>query len=284
MLDNPIYLANLSTPNVPIVLPTAEKTTATEPSLPRFATTTVWGIDYACVTMSQTLSMIDAMIARKKPSTIVTANLNYSMLCDSQPRLREFTKRAELVLCDGMPILWRSRFNAIALPERVAGSDLIYRIAELAAKKGYRLFLMGGDEGVAEQAAKRLVELNPGLEIAGVACPPFRKLSQSETMALTNQVRQAKTDILLVAFGQPKGEYWIEENAAECNAAVNIQLGASFDFIVGKAKRAPVWMQILGLEWLYRAAHDPKRLVPRYAKNAWHLCKVIRRDLLQATR
>ncbi len=252
------------------------------PLLP-LPTSRVWGIDYSVVNMTQTLQYIDKLIARRVPTTVITSNLNYAMLNAEHPKLEKFTNKCPLVICDGMPIFWRSKLNETKLPERIAGADLIFELAAHSARKGHRIFLMGGAEGVALKAAKRLGELYPGVKIAGVECPPFRPLSDIEHEQLLSRIRDAKPDILLIAFGQPKGEFWIDDNMEKLAVPVSIQLGASFDFIVGSAKRAPVWIQKMGFEWLYRTYHDPKRLVPRYAKNAWFLLKSIRRDLLDAT-
>lgn len=257
---------------------------ASQTPLPSLAKSRIWGVDFAQVDMAETLDFIDQIIARRVPEYAITANLNYAMLCDKLPRLAEFTKKSALVLCDGMPILWRSKLNGVKLPERVAGADLIFSLAQRCEEKGHRLFLMGGAEGVAEQAAKKLLELYPKLVIVGVECPPFRELSPTEHSQLCRRIQNAKPDVLLIAFGQPKGEFWIEENHQSLSVPLSIQLGASFDFIVGTAKRAPAILQKLGLEWLYRACHDPKRLFPRYAANGWFLLKALRRDLLDFTR
>jgi N-acetylglucosaminyldiphosphoundecaprenol N-acetyl-beta-D-mannosaminyltransferase len=252
--------------------------------LPGLETSKVWGVEFSQLTMAQTLDFVDCLVHRRIPEYLITANLNYLMLCDESQRLAEFTRKAAVVLCDGMPILWRSKLNESQLPTRVAGADLIFSLAQRCAEKGHRLFLMGGAEGVAQQAAEKLVELYPKLKIAGVECPPFRQLSTVEHEALCRRIKKSKADVLLVAFGQPKGEFWIEENYQALGVAVSIQLGASFDFIVGTACRAPMILQKIGLEWLYRMVHDPKRLLPRYARNAVFLMKAIRRDLLAATR
>ncbi len=252
--------------------------------LPSLETTHVWGIDYSVVNMPQTLEFVDKAIQRREPLYAITANANYAMLCGESPRLTDFTKRCPLVLCDGMPVLWRSRLSQKPLPERVAGADLIYALAERGARRGHRIFLMGGADGVAQAAADRLQELYPRLIIAGVECPPFRQASVAEHEELCQRIRDAKPDILLVALGQPKGEFWIEENYQDLGVPLSIQLGASFDFIVGKAKRAPEWIQRIGMEWLFRTVSDPRRLLPRYAKNAWFLFQAIRGEILNATR
>ncbi len=253
-------------------------------SLPSLKKSKVWGVDFSHLNMPQTLEYIDRIIQRRVPAYLITANLNYLMLCDQSPRLAQFTRKAAVVLCDGMPILWRSKLNQDKLPDRVAGADLIFSLAERCAEQRHRLFLMGGSEGVAQSAAERLCQMYPKLQIAGVECPPFRKLSHDEQASLCARIKDSKADVLLVAFGQPKGEFWIEENYQTLGVPISIQLGASFDFIVGTSRRAPLVLQRLGLEWLYRMLNDPKRLVPRYASNALFLLKSIRRDLLEATR
>jgi len=284
--NNTDYNNTVSPIGVPVVyIPRQQTTTQVVPpkTLLPLPVSHVWGIDYSVVDMQQTLNYIDQLIERRKPSTVITSNLNYAMLCDDNPRLAEFTRKCPVVLCDGMPVFWRSLLNKTKLPGRVAGADLILELAAHSAKKGHRVFLMGGTEGIASQASERLRSLHSRLQIVGVECPPFRPLNAIEHEQLLDRIRKAKPDILLVAFGQPKGEFWIEENSEKLGIPVCIQLGASFDFIAGNSKRAPVWLQKMGLEWAYRASYDPKRLLPRYAKNIWFLFKSIRRELLEVT-
>lgn len=249
-------------------------------ALPQLKTSRIWGIDYHAVDMQDALLFLEAWIRRRIPGYAITSNLNYSMLCRHESRLSKFTERAALVLCDGMPILWRSFANVQKLPERVAGSDLIYRLAELCQANGFRLYLYGAAPGIADKTAEVLLSKYPKLKIAGVQCPPFHATSSAEIQASLQKIKAAKPDVLLVALGQPKGEYWIEDHYQELGVPMSIQVGASFDFVAGKAKRAPVMFQKTGLEWLYRALHDPRRLVPRYTKNLLYLLRVIRRDLI----
>ncbi|MCU0707404.1 MAG: WecB/TagA/CpsF family glycosyltransferase [Pirellula sp.] len=228
--------------------------------------------------MSESLDAIERWVERGVPGYAITANLNYAMLCDRDPRLKELTRKAALVLCDGMPIYWRSRWNACKLPERVAGSDLIYRLAERCAEKGLSIYFYGAAEGIAQRTAEKLTELYPRLRVAGWQSPPFGATSVEEMQQSLDHIRQAKPDILLVALGQPKGEYWIQYHYRSLNVPLSIQVGASFDFVAGVWQRAPLFFQRTGLEWLYRACSDPKRLVPRYAKNIAFLVKALRRD------
>jgi N-acetylglucosaminyldiphosphoundecaprenol N-acetyl-beta-D-mannosaminyltransferase len=244
-------------------------------------TTCIWGLDYHAIDMEQTIDHLVKIMVARHPSYVVTANLNYAMLCSKNPRLAAFTQKSALTLCDGMPILWRSKFNAKKLPERVAGADLIYRLTERCANKKLRVYFYGAAEGVAEKAAAELKKLYPKLIIAGVQCPPFRACSSEEIRGQIARIKQAKPDLLLVALGQPKGEYWIEEHLEELAVPLTIQLGASFDFVAGNSIRAPRYLQMIGLEWLHRMFKDPFRLTPRYFFNLLFLVKAIRRELIE---
>ena len=172
-------------------------------------------------------------------------------------------------MADGKPLVWASRMQGTPLPERVAGSDLIFHLCEEAAE-GFRVFLLGGGEGVAEQAAQRLVERYPGLQIVGTECPPFRELTPDEEAALLDRIRRAAPDLLFVAFGQPKGERWIIRHLEGLGVPVSVQVGASLDFAAGRVRR-PRWMQKSGLEWVFRLSLEPQRLAGRYARNAWFI-------------
>lgn len=242
-------------------------------------TTNVWDTPFSVIDMAGTLKLADDIIRARKPEYFVTANLNYLMLIESCPQLVEINRRAAAVLADGHPIVLRSRLGIDPLPCRVAGSDLILELARLSAERGHRMFLLGAAEGVAAQAAAELRSRNPQLQIVGTYSPPFRPLTSAETDDMIVQVNRSGADILLVAFGQPKGELWIYENLPKLQVPLSIQLGASFDFLAGTAKRAPKAWQRLGLEWLYRALSDPKRLGPRYAANIAFLIRQIGADV-----
>lgn len=225
--------------------------------------------------MAEAIGGIGEMIAEGTPRYVITANLNYLMLADQDTELSPVTCQASMILADGQPLVWRSRLagTCAALPERVAGSELIYRLAQEAAERGWRIFFLGGEPGVARCCADRLAALYPGLRVAGVDSPPYRPLSDDEQRQLHDRIRQSRADVLLVAFGQPKGEKWIHRHHHQLGVPVSMQVGASFDFVAGRARRAPRCLQRLGLEWLYRLASDPRRLLPRYARNAWFLLR-----------
>ena len=172
-----------------------------------------------------------------------------------------------LVLPDGMPLVWISRLLGKPLKERVSGADLVPQLAELSAKKGYGIYLLGGKPGVAERATKVLQAKYPGVNIVGHHAPPLADLERMDHGDALDRIRAAKPDILLVAFGNPKQEKWIRMHAKRSGVPVSIGIGGSMDMLVGDVQRAPVWMQRSGLEWLGRCLQEPARLFPRYARN-----------------
>ncbi|OYP28381.1 WecB/TagA/CpsF family glycosyltransferase [Rhodopirellula sp. MGV] len=264
-------------PYVPVVLP-PQPTKNTPNALPPLDRTVVWDVPFDRVTLKQSVQRIEELVRRGEPSYVITANLNYVMLHEQESDLQAITGDADLILADGQPIVWRSKLGPNPLPERVAGSELIFKLAQAASQNRWGIYFLGGAEGVAETCAKRLARDYPGMRIAGIESPPFRELSQAEQEAQENRIRDSKAEILLVAFGQPKGERWIHEHYRRLGVPVSIQLGASFDFIAGTAKRAPKAWQKIGAEWAYRMLSDPKRLVPRYASNAMFLAGSLVKD------
>ena len=251
---------------------------STETGMP-VETVNVFGLPLAVVTGDETLVAIANKIASGEPGYFITANLHYARLTSLHEDLPSLNSAADFVVADGMPLVWYSHWCGTPLPERVTGSDMIYRISEQAAELGHQIFFLGGAPGVADEAASKLCELNPNLQIAGVETPPFRPLSEEENTQLIGRIRDANTDILFVALGQPKGERWIADNLQELAIPVCVQLGASFDFVAGRIKRAPKFYQRTGLEWAYRLFKEPKRMFPRYGGDAWFLLKCMASDV-----
>ncbi len=241
----------------------------------------LWGVPFASLTLAGTTTAIAELVEAGRPSLIITANTHYVMITEEHPDLREINAAAALILADGAPVVWASRWAGTPLPERVAGSDLIFELSRMAAARGYRLFFLGGAEGVADEAARRLAARYPGLQVVGTECPPFREPTPEEEAALADRIRAARPDILLVAFGQPKGERWIFRNLQRLEVPVCIQVGASLDFAAARIRRAPRWMQKIGLEWAFRLGLEPRRLFRRYARNGWFLVRSAAKSLRQ---
>lgn len=240
----------------------------------------IWGVPFAPMTLEETVNAIDALIEERRPSYFITANLHYVMLTRDHPDLGPINERAAFILADGAPVVWAARKRPTPLPERVAGSDLIFHLCDLSARKGRRLFFLGAPEGVAEEAADKLRERYPGLQVVGTECPPFRKPTDEEHEQLLDRIRATNPDILFVAFGQPKGERWIFANHERLGVPVCVQVGASLEFAAGRFARAPRWMQRTGLEWAFRLLQEPRRLFSRYARNAGFMGRMIVHDLL----
>ena len=244
----------------------------------------IWGIPLARLSYEQTLDVVDDLIARGDPAFFITANLHYAMLTARDRRLAEANDRAAFLVADGMPMVWHSRLVRRPLPERVAGADLIYVLCRRAAAQGHTVFLLGGGPGVAEEAAERLVARYPALKIVGLEAPELDEMSCQEHQELVDRIRKAGPDLLLVAFGQPKGELWLAANYRKLGVPACVQLGASFDFVAGRVRRAPQWVQRTGAEWLYRIAREPGRMIPRYAADAAFLFRTVARDVLAQLR
>jgi N-acetylglucosaminyldiphosphoundecaprenol N-acetyl-beta-D-mannosaminyltransferase len=242
----------------------------------------VWGLPLARFTFEQTLDEVDRLIAAGAPHFVITANVHYAMLTESDPRLRAVNEQAALVVADGMPLVWASRWNGSPLPGRVTGADLFPALCQRAAQRGHRVFLLGAAPGVAVEAAAILCARYPGLQVVGIAVPPFRPLSEEENDELIATIRAARADLLFAAFNQPSGECWLAENCAAMEVPVSVQVGGSLNFITGRVNRAPRWVQRIGAEWLYRLWREPIRLCGRYARNLAFLARMVARDLASA--
>jgi N-acetylglucosaminyldiphosphoundecaprenol N-acetyl-beta-D-mannosaminyltransferase len=240
----------------------------------------VWGLPLTPITFGETLELVDKLIQAGKPQYFITANLHYAMLTSQESRLKEVNDKAAFIVADGMPLVWASRWRSQRLPQRVAGADLVPALCEQAARRGQRVFFLGGAPGIADEAARRMGERCPGQQVAGVEVPPFRTLSAAEEQAMTDRIRAARPDLLFIAFGQPKGEIWMAEHYQQLGVPVSVQIGASLDFLAGKVQRSPRAIQRIGFEWAYRLSREPGRLTSRYARNAWFALRKLARDAI----
>lgn len=237
------------------------------------------------LTMSETVKLIDQFIHFSYVKHIVTANPEILMFAQKNPTYLDIINNADLVIPDGVGLLWAGRFLGQPLKERVTGIDLVERLAALASQKNYRIYFLGAAPGIAKTTAEILAKKYPGLIIAGFssASPRLDQSSKSPykfpydirltdlkegrvdpNLKIVEKIRLAKPDILLVAYGHPKQELFISRYAKLLNVAVMIGVGGAFDFITGKAKRSPKILQkigwdLLGFEWLWRLCTQPWR-------------------------
>lgn len=237
------------------------------------------GVPFDSVTLPQAVARIQNFIAARKPHQVVTANVDFLVQARRDAELRRILVNADLVLCDGTPLVWASRWLGNALPERVAGSDLVPELLRVANKKQQRVYFLGGSPESNETAVATVRRQFPHVIIAGHAAPPIRPLEQMDA-ELVWQIRDTRPDLLFVAFGCPKAEKWIALNLLALNIPVCIGVGATIDFLAGRVKRAPRWIQRCGAEWLFRLAQEPRRLLTRYATDLWHFSGALAQQLV----
>ena len=227
------------------------------------------GVAFDNVSLSGALGRIQAMIAARVPSYIVTANVDFLVQARRNAELRRVLLDAHLVLCDGMPLVWASRWLGNPLPERVAGADLAPQLIRVAAEHNYRLFFLGATPEANARAIANVRAQFPNANIAGHFSPPFRPLPEMDNGAIRRRILAAQPDILFVALGCPKAEIWMARHHQSLGVPVMIGVGATMDFLAGDVKRAPLWMQRAGAEWVFRLFQEPRRLFRRYAANLW---------------
>ncbi len=196
----------------------------------------------------------------------ITANLDHLRRYHRYPAQRSLIDEADLIVADGMPLIWASRLAGEPLPERVAGSSMVWSICEIASTRGQSVFLLGGDPGVAERAAKVFQDHYPGLQIAGTACPSMGfERDELQLSRIQREVTEAAPDIVFVALGFPKQDLLIRSLRRSLPCASFLGVGISLSYATGDVARAPDWICNLGLEWAYRLTQEPNReLVRRY--------------------
>jgi N-acetylglucosaminyldiphosphoundecaprenol N-acetyl-beta-D-mannosaminyltransferase len=208
---------------------------------------------------------IERVLAKTLPVYIVTPNAQHINNLQSDSLFRKIYSKAFLVVPDGMSILWAAKFLRTPLNGKISGHNLFEKLCERAASKPIKIFLLGGRPEAASRAAKILEHRYPGLEIAGTYCPPYGfEENRSELDLINRNILDVQPDILFVGLGSPKQEKWIYANYKKLKVPVSIGIGVSFEFTAGMVKRAPIWMQESGLEWLFRLIIEPKRLWRRY--------------------
>jgi len=217
----------------------------------------MFGVPIARIDMEGALARVEEFVSERRPHMIVTSDTPILVLAHDDREFQDVVRSADIVTADGRGVVWMARVLGLPVRERVSGADLVERICERAAERGYSVYLVGAQPGVAEEAARTLQSRYPGLRIVGTHHGYFTK---DEEPGVVAAIAKARPDVLLVAFGAPKQEMWIREHLDEIQAPVAIGVGGTFDVLAGRVRRAPRWVQQAGLEWLYRALREPKRL------------------------
>ena len=209
--------------------------------------------------------IVNHAVAGRSPEYVVTPNAMHILSLQTDALFREIYRQAFLVVPDGVSLLWSAKFLNTPLNGRVNGTDLFEQLCAMAAKKGLKVFLLGGRAGAADTAKEILEARHPNLNIVGTHCPPYGFEAQSAELALINaKIKAANPDLLFVGLGAPKQEKWIAANYQELAVPISVGIGVSFELVANMVSRAPVWMQKTGLEWLFRLIVEPSRLWKRY--------------------
>ncbi len=228
-------------------------------------------------TVERTFAMMEDFARDGRSRYVATVNVDFVVnalgwgdTSSGDAKLLSALRNADMVVADGMPVVWCSRLSGKGLKERVTGADLAPRLAEAASRKNKKIYFLGGREETSQKAIEILKGRYPGFQVAGASSPwvemgnPKDPAVREADDALVETVNKSGADILLIAFGNPKQEFWFERVKDRLKVPVSIGVGGTFEFIAGNVSRAPRWMQKVGLEWIYRLSQEPKRLVKRY--------------------
>src|SRR3954470_24039094 len=229
------------------------------------------------------IEAMDAMVESRERGYVCAVAVHALTVGYDDPEMGEALRGATLVLPDGMPVVWAANLLGGNLDDRVYGPELMLRYNDRCAERGHRVWLYGGrDQGSLVQLALNLRKHHPGINIVGGYSPPFRPMTAEEEDALVAQVNEARPDVLWVGIGVPKQEKWMARMRERLEVPVMCAVGAAFDFHAGRISQAPDWMQERGLEWTYRIAQEPRRLLPRYLYyNPRFMAAIARRLLME---
>jgi N-acetylglucosaminyldiphosphoundecaprenol N-acetyl-beta-D-mannosaminyltransferase len=225
----------------------------------------ILGLPIAMTDYEQAMDVMDGMVARRERGYVCAVAVHAVMVAQRDAQMKRALLGSTLTVPDGMPLVWAANALGENLPNRVYGPELMRRYSQRCAAQGHRVWLYGGrDQGHLVQLALRLRQHHDDIKIVGGYAPPFRALTVDEEDALAEQINQANPDVLWVGIGVPKQEKWMARMREKLEVPVMCAVGAAFDFHAGRISQAPAWMQDRGLEWTYRIAQEPRRLLPRY--------------------
>ena len=235
----------------------------------------VAGVRIDAVDLESAMARIETAIGTGSRIQIATVNLDFLVQAQRSAELRSVLNQSDLNIADGMPVVWLSKLAGRDLPGRTAGSDLVPLALSRLAARHARVFLLGGEGAVAIDAARRLEQIYPGLVVAGHCEPPRASIDRMPNRSIIRLIRHSRPDVLLVALGNPKQELWIARHLQQLDVSVAIGVGCTLDIMAGRVRRAPGWMQKVGLEWLFRLMQEPGRLFRRYAIDSLWLARFV---------
>lgn len=225
------------------------------------------GVEVNTIDMAEALTMFEQWIEARTRTYVCVTGVHGVMESQSDPELRDIHNASGMTTPDGMPMVWCGKYAGAVDMERVYGPELMLRVCELAALRGWKMFFYGAAPGVPDELAARLVAANPRLDVVGTLSPPFRDLTEQEKEDIASTIDAASPDVVWVGLSTPKQERWMHDFRPRLEAPVLVGVGAAFDMHAGRLPQAPGWMQRAGLEWLYRLIKEPRRLWRRYLSN-----------------
>ena len=239
------------------------------------------GLSFDAVDMQQTVRAIRKAIEDDKQLFLSTPNLNFLIASQKNKAFQQSVLNSDLSIADGMPIVFMCKLLNIPIKERVAGSSLIDQLRnnDEGKKKPIKVFFFGGQDGIAEKAHNVLLQENAGLKSVGFLNPGFGTLDDMSSEKVINEINKAGPEFIIVSLGAQKGQAWIEENRQKLHANVISHLGAVVNFIAGNVKRAPIWVQKLHMEWLWRIKEEPQ-LFARYWQDGAAFLKLLISNIL----
>jgi N-acetylglucosaminyldiphosphoundecaprenol N-acetyl-beta-D-mannosaminyltransferase len=235
----------------------------------------ILGVHVSAINMDQALEAVNHWVVNRESHYVCVTPAHVIMDCYWDPQLRPILNNSGLTTPDGMSAVWLLKWHGFRHVSRVCGTDLMREVFRISESKGWRHFLYGGAPGVADILAAQLQSRFPKIHIAGTYSPPFRRLTEDEDRAVVERINASRADIVWVGISSPRQDTWMAQHLGKINAPVMIGVGAAFDFLSGRKRQAPRWVQRAGMEWLFRLASEPRRLWRRYAQYPLFIALVI---------
>ena len=236
------------------------------PDLDSSVRTSVLGVGVSAVNLDTATQTILGWIDRSERKFVTVTDVHGLIQAQDSAEFKKILNSSGMTVPDGMPLVWLSQLAGHPEVSRVCGYDFTLTLSQALALRKGRVFYYGGAPGVAEQLAKNLEARFPGLETAGTYSPPYRDLNPEEEEKIFELINSSRADVLWVGLSTPKQERWMSRYRSKLNVPALIGVGAVFDFLTGRVKRAPAWIQQTGFEWLYRVSQEPRRLLKRYLR------------------
>ena len=225
----------------------------------------ILGIQVSSISMANLLADFASFIRSGNKASVCITPVNSILAARKNAQVLSIYNNATYTLCDGVPVLWASRFLGTPIEERITGLDLLPALLAFCATHNFSLFFLGASPGVGDALKAKAELLYPSINIKGVYCPPFAaKFEKEENDKIMAAINAVQPDLVLVSLTAPKQDIWISENLAMLNTKIAIGIGGAFEVTAGLINRAPLWMQKAGLEWFYRFMQEPKRMFKRY--------------------